>query len=307
MRKIYAIGETVYDIIFRKDEIITGRPGGSMLNSCISLGRIGLNVFFISEIGDDNLGRLIENYLNKNGVKTNYLSKFNEAQTSLALAFLDKNQDAHYSFYKSYPKKRLQQDFPDVNKNDVVLFGSFYSLIPEVRKAVITFVKKAKEKGAIILYDPNIRSPHKKEIPALKKYIYENFAYSDIIRASNEDFRVMFGLNEAGEVFDLISEYSNANLIYTSGPCNVHLFTNKFFSEYSVNPIKPVSTIGAGDNFNAGIIFSIIKNNIQKSDLTDIPEKTWKILINNGISFSSEVCLSFDNYISKNFTENRKY
>jgi fructokinase len=47
---VYCIGETVLDIIFRDDQVIAAKPGGSMLNTAVSLGRSGIPVEFISEI-----------------------------------------------------------------------------------------------------------------------------------------------------------------------------------------------------------------------------------------------------------------
>jgi fructokinase len=63
-------------------------------------------------------------------------------------------------------------------------------------------------------------------------------------------------------------------------------------------PIVPVSTIGAGDNFNAGVIYGLIKYNIGYHDLPLINEATWDKIIQCGIDFSAEVCQSYLNYIS---------
>ena len=41
MRKVIGIGETVFDIIFKNGQPISGRPGGSVFNAMISLGRMG--------------------------------------------------------------------------------------------------------------------------------------------------------------------------------------------------------------------------------------------------------------------------
>ena len=46
MRKIYAIGETVFDIIFKNGQPQAAKPGGAMLNSAVSLGRMGLPAIF---------------------------------------------------------------------------------------------------------------------------------------------------------------------------------------------------------------------------------------------------------------------
>ena len=96
MRKIYGIGETVLDIIFKNGQPQAAKAGGSVLNSFVSMGRIGLPVSFISEYGIDDVGNLIDNFLKENGVNTSGVYRFIDGSTSLALAFLDHKSDAHY-------------------------------------------------------------------------------------------------------------------------------------------------------------------------------------------------------------------
>ena len=40
MRKVFGIGETILDIIFRNDQPQKAVPGGSVFNGLISLGRL---------------------------------------------------------------------------------------------------------------------------------------------------------------------------------------------------------------------------------------------------------------------------
>lgn len=299
LRKIYTIGETVYDIIISEGQIVAGKAGGSMLNASVSLGRLGMDVVFISEVGQDDLGELILNFLEENGVKTSFIQQFSDGRTPVALAFLDQNQNAKYTFYKQYPEKRFQQPFPVVTENDIVLFGSFFSLSPQVREPVMKFVKQAKDAGDIIIYDPNIRKPHSQEIPEFLTMIRENIALADIVRASDEDFQAIFDIRHPEKAFEVVQKCSKASLIFTCGGESVHLFSARFSKNYPVPAIEVVSTIGAGDNFNAGIAYSLIQQEIFRSDLATLKPANWDQIISSGISLSAEVCKSLDNYIPK--------
>jgi fructokinase len=303
MRKVFTIGETVYDIIFKNGSIQTGKAGGSMLNSSVTLGRLGIDVSFISEIGADEVGELINKFLIENHVSTDFISRFEDGKTPVALAFLDENQNAAYSFYKIYPPKRLQQPFPEVTSSDIVLFGSFFSLSPQVRQPLIDFIKKARASGAIIIYDPNIRKSHQSEIPELHNLILENISLSDIIRGSDEDFITMFGVNNFDEATEIIKNSGNQIVIYTAGGDNVRLFSNNATNSFSVPGIIPRSTIGAGDNFNAGIIYALLRHNIFKIDLNNLQTDQWTKILNSGIELSQEVCKSYNNYISASFAK----
>jgi fructokinase len=57
MRKVIGIGETVLDIIFKNGKPVSALPGGSTFNAMISLGRSGVKTNFISETGNDRVGR----------------------------------------------------------------------------------------------------------------------------------------------------------------------------------------------------------------------------------------------------------
>ena len=102
MRKIIGIGETVFDIIFKNNQPISAKPGGSIYNALISLGRLKQPAVFISEIGKDRVGNTIKSFLEENEVSSQYLCPFDQGKTPLALAFLDEQQKADYLFYQEY-------------------------------------------------------------------------------------------------------------------------------------------------------------------------------------------------------------
>jgi len=296
-RMIYTIGETVYDIIFENGNILAGKPGGSMLNASVTLGRMGYPVTFISELGNDDLGNLIHDFLGENNVVTDYMERFDEGTTPVALAFLDRNKNARYSFLKHYPDKRLRQPFPKVNENDIVLFGSFFSLSQPVRMKVINFVKEAKSAGAMVVYDPNIRRPHQSELPALLPMIAENFSLADIVRTSREDFETIYGKRNPEEAFEIVHKYSDAVVIFTRDDQPVALAAGNFRKEYYVPQVQVISTIGAGDTFNAAVAMSLTDLQMTSEKLRKASSGQWDEMIENGIRLSQQVCLTFDNYI----------
>jgi fructokinase len=189
MRKIYTIGETLYDIIFQNNRPIASKPGGAMLNTAVTLGRLRLPVNLISEYSVDPVGEKIETFLEENHVQTDYIYKYHDGQTAIALAFLDKDNNASYTFYKLYPAERLNIRIPEFKKDDILIFGSLFALNSDVRDKLLDLLQKAREQGAIILYDPNFRSPHQEELPSLKPVILQNMSFADIVRGSDEDFR----------------------------------------------------------------------------------------------------------------------
>jgi fructokinase len=297
MRKIYGIGETVFDIIFKNGQPQAAKAGGAMLNSTVSLGRIGLPVFFISEYASDNVGKIIDSFLSENGVGTNYVDHFKHGKTKLALAFLNERNDANYTFYQDYPEKRLNIDFPMIRKDDIILCGSIYAITSEIRKKFMKLTTTAKENGAIVIYDPNFRPTHSSDLEILKPMIIENMQTATLIRGSDEDFKNIFGANTPDEAFNVVRKYCNC-LVYTANAEGVYVRTNSYAGRFAVKAIKPVSTIGAGDNFNAGMMAAIYRNQITIDQLDKMGEEVWSKVISMGVDFATNVCLSYDNYIS---------
>lgn len=302
MRKIYGIGETVLDIIFKENKPQAAKAGGSVLNSVVSMGRMNLPVSFISEYGQDDVGKLIDNFLNENGVDSSSVHRFKNGSTSLALAFLDAKNDAHYTFYKDFPEKRLDIEFPVIMKDDIVQCGSFYAIWPEIREKFKKFITQAKDNGALILYDPNFRPTHVSELNTLKPLIIENMKMTSLLRGSDEDFFNIFGTNSPDDAWKVARDYCRC-LVYTANTEGVFVRTTSFSGKFPVQKITPVSTIGAGDNFNAGMLTSVYRNNIKNDQLEQLSEKEWSEIISTAVAFATHVCMSYENYISEEFAE----
>lgn len=298
MPTIYAIGETIYDIIFRENQPRAAKPGGSMLNSAVSLGRCGLKVEMITEIGNDQVGRVVLDFLHENGVSASFINPVAEFKTPISLAFLDENGNANYSFYKKYPAERLNIEWPAAGKGDVVLFGSFYSLDKAIRSKIIPFIKKSKEKGAIIIYDPNIRKNHLDEIKSLMHLVEENIALADIVRGSNEDFENLFGLSDVEAVYSRVKEIACKYLVVTKGENGCVFYSEKINLHIPAKKVEVISTIGAGDAFNAGIVAGLYKLDLNVDDLVNIKTGNWTEILGFGLNFAADVCGSYDNYIS---------
>lgn len=305
MRKIYTIGETVLDILFKNNMPVTAKAGGACLNSAVTLGRIGLPVYFIGEYGVDEVGNFINSFLTDNGVSTDYVYRYYDGKSSLALAFLNENNDANYDFYKIYPDKRLALDFPEITGEDIVLFGSIYAVTTEVRPKLLEFIRNARKNNAIVIYDPNFRKHHLHELHKIKNLIIQNTGLADIVRGSNEDFSFIFGASNADEAYAEVLSYC-PNLLFTSNKNGVFVRTNAGSYTFPVKSIEPLSTIGAGDNFNAGIVYSLFRNGIYQKDIAGLSESDWKDIVSNAVDFATHVCLSYENYISKDFAERYK-
>ena len=299
MRKIIGIGESILDIIFRNQQPSHAVPGGSTFNTLISLGRLGIPTSFISEIGQDTVGNIILDFMRENHVGTENLDIFYEGKTPISLAFLDEHNEAQYMFYSQFPPKRLNFVWPRIDQDDIIVFGSYFALNPALHEKVREFITFAKDRKAIIYYDPNFRNAHAHEAVKLMPSVLENLEYADLVKGSTEDFGNLFHLTDARKIYlDHIKFYC-PNFICTQGGAGAELFCAQGGRHFAGTPITPVSTIGAGDSFNAGILFGLIKHDITLDRLYALTPEEWAPIIQYGIEFATAVCLSMDNYIDR--------
>lgn len=303
MRKVIGIGETILDILFRDGQPQAAVPGGSVYNAVISLGRMGQNVTFISETGNDRVGEMILANMRENGVDTANVNVFPEGKSPVSLAFLNERNDAEYIFYKDYPRQRLEVNMPEISSDDIIMIGSYFAITPVLRDKVKELLDRAHDAGAIIYYDVNFRSTHANEAIKLMPTIIENFEYADILRGSTEDFQNMFRQPDADKVYSNHVGFYCPNFICTDADGDVRLRTKHVCKDYPVTPLKAVSTIGAGDNFNAGVVYGLLKYRVRRADLAELTEADWDAIIRCGMDFSADVCKSVSNSVSMEFAE----
>ena len=303
MRKVIGIGETVLDIIFRDNQPVHAVPGGSTFNAIISLGRCGMETNFISETGNDHVGRMIIQFLKDNGCHAECVNVYPDSKSPLSLAFLNEKNDAEYVFYKDHPRDRLDFTYPDVQADDIVLFGSYYALNPVIRQQVKDFLEYAHNRGAILYYDVNFRASHQSEVMKLTPNLLENFELADIVRGSSEDFDILFKKSNPDEVYRSHIMFYTKNFILTQAANPVEVRADGGFSkQYAIEPVETVSTIGAGDNFNAGFLYGLLHDGITRQQLEQgLSSQQWDSLVHCALQFSSEVCKSLYNYVSPAF------
>jgi fructokinase len=79
----------------------------------------------------------------------------------------------------------------------------------------------------------------------------------------------------------------------------VRHFASGVVSTYPVRKVEVVSTVGAGDNFNAGVLYGLVRNNVTREKLRGLSAEEWDCIISHGLDFSSHACTLIENYVDK--------
>ena len=285
-KRVIGIGETVLDILFKDDQPQKAVPGGSTFNSVVSLGRAGVPCAMVTEVGDDHIGDIICRYLQDNGVASDFVCRREHVKSHVSLAFLDENNDAQYIFYKDHASVSLDGKLPEITEEDVVLTGSFFSINPAIRPVVGGLLRNARKAGAWIYYDVNFRKNHIADLPEVIGNIEENMSLADVVRGSVEDFGNLYGLHNGDEIYSRVCRLCST-LLLSDGARPIRVYTPNGCNIYPVREIETVSTVGAGDNFNAGFIYAMLQG------MDSLPSR-----IDMAQRWSQDVCRQIGNNIS---------
>lgn len=283
------------DIVFMDGQPRAAVPGGSVFNALVSLGRTmgdEAPVMMVSQIGSDHVADIMLDFMKKNGVSSQYMLQEPGRQSTVSMAMLNSRGDASYEFFRDRSMPPFRVPETGFGPEDVVLFGSFFAVDDATREQTRSLVRKARSCGAQVYYDINFRKNHNADLDRLRSEIIENCRLATIVRGSSEDIENVFGFTDATQAYESVIKELCPNFIYTRADQPAELFWGSSSLDYqhSVHPIAPievVSTIGAGDNFNAGFIYGLMHGSTP-SDCMSL-----------GIRFSAAVCQTLDNYVQK--------
>ena len=291
MQRVIGIGETVLDILFKNDQPQKAVPGGSTFNSIVSLGRAGVPCAMITQTGSDHIGDMICDFLRKNGVSDEFVCRQPNTKSHITLAFLNEHNDAQYEFYKDHASDLLDELKSErvkelMHEGDIVLFGSFFAINPVIRPVVRKLLKAAHEAGAWLYYDINFRKNHIADLPEVLPNIEENMRLANVVRGSMEDFDYLFSLQDPDAIYERVRSLCPM-LILTDGARSIRVYERDKVTKYDVQRIETVSTVGAGDNFNAGYIYAKLRGMDDQSSRIAMAQR-----------WSQDVCRQIGNNIS---------
>nr|WP_218599828.1 carbohydrate kinase [Polaribacter sp. NJDZ03] len=253
MSKIVCFGEVLWDVFPTHKKI-----GGAPLNVAVRLKSFKNDVAMVSAIGNDELGKLILNYINDLKINTDGVVILEDYTTGEVAVTLNEKGAATYEIVhpRAWDKIPLTAAAATLVKQaDAFVFGSLITRDAISKNTLYQLLKLAK----YAIFDVNLRAPfYTKEILVDLMYRADFIKLNDDELYEISDFLGSPFHNLEQNIHFIAQKTKTAHICVTKGEHGAVLLYNNALFYNSGYKIKVVDTVGSGDSFLASLISQLI-------------------------------------------------
>ena len=284
MSKLFAIGEALIDFIPGQTgaaikDVTSFEPivGGAPANVCGAFVKLGGAAEMITQLGADPFGDKILADFTNNHIGKTYVNRTEEANTSLAFVALQEDGSREFSFYRKpgadmlFAPQRVQKEwFQDAYALHFcsVSLGKY-----PMRDAHKKAIEYAKEAGAIISFDPNLRKPLWNDDEALLKAVLEFMPKAHILKISDEELEFITGKTTIEDAREQLFVGDVKLVIYTKGADGAECYTRKANASAESRKVQAVDTTGAGDSFIGAFLYQLYEKGVTVDGLEELTQE----------------------------------
>ena len=277
--KILVFGEVIWDVYPDKSVI-----GGAPFNFAAHTSHLGMDAYFITGVGDDELGKKALLEMEKHGVKTCFVQK-NSFDTGMCTVTLDENKVPSYFVHTNTAYDNITVDDDVINKikdldADVFYFNTLIQRNETSRKSLNYILDNVCFKH--IFCDINIRKDCF-DYDSLKLCMEK----STIVKISDEEAHYLYDLGiieDGGDcASDVAKKFPNIKqVVFTrggDGSCVLDTQSDKLYDSGKLPKTEVVSTVGAGDCYGATYIAYILGKKATIDEAIDAASKRSAIVV----------------------------
>lgn len=272
---VVALGELLIDftgsgVSPQGNGLFEACPGGAPCNVLAMLRKTGKSCAFIGKVGDDLFGILLRHTIEKAGIHTEHLIMDPNVPTTLAFVKTYENGDRDFSFYRKPGADMMltEAELPleTIANARIFHFGTLSMTHAGVRAATVKAVETAKEGGALISFDPNLRPPLWSDLGEAKQAIAWGLSKCDILKIADNELEFMTGETDFYQGAAALHEkYPNIKVLnVTAGADGSYSFYGEeepvFVPAFKLG--GTIETTGAGDTFCASVLNFVLENGI---------------------------------------------
>ncbi|GFI32259.1 MAG: carbohydrate kinase [Lachnospiraceae bacterium] len=280
---VTALGELLIDFI-QNDEsrqgnpIFEANPGGAPCNVLAMLAGLGHRVSFVGKVGKDSFGSWLKDVIGDVGICTDHLYMDDKVHTTLAMVHTFSDGDRDFSFYRNPGADMMltEEEVPEeiIRDSKIFHFGTLSMTHETVRKATQKAIRIAKEAGALISFDPNLRPPLWETLEDARAQVIYGLGQCDILKISDNEIQWLSGKEDFTEGVEWVNESFQIPLILVSmGRAGSRAYYKGKMVE--VEPFLQENTIeatGAGDTFCGCVLHYILEHGLEELTKADLVE-----------------------------------
>lgn len=280
---VVALGELLIDftengISGQGNPLLEANPGGAPCNVLAMLGRLSHRVAFIGKVGKDLFGTQLAEAVSEVGIDTLGLFQDETVHTTLAFVKTAPDGDREFSFYRNPGADMMlnEEDVEDCRQlleNTAVFHYGTLSMTHEgCCRATKKAIAIAKEAGAVLSFDPNLREPLWDSMDTAREQVLYGLRHCQILKISDNEIEWLTGETDYNKGISWIRERFDIPLILVSlgkegsiaDSGGNQVFVKAFHQE------KTIETTGAGDTFCACVLHFVLEHGIREYTLEEL-------------------------------------
>lgn len=280
---VTALGELLIDFTecgssHQGNPLYEANPGGAPCNVLAMLAKLGRSTAFIGKVGNDYFGQQLKNAIEGAGICADYLYMDNNVHTTLAMVHTFPDGDRDFSFYRNPGADMMlsSEEIPvEKLKNTTIFhFGTLSMTHSGVRCATKKALETAKEAGALISFDPNLRPPLWESLDVAREQVLYGISKCDILKISDNEIQWLTGKQDFTEgVAWILERYPILLILVSMGKSGSRAYYQGKMVEAA--PFLRGDTIeatGAGDTFCGCVLHYILGHKLEQLSEGDLLE-----------------------------------
>ena len=276
---VVALGELLVDftqngLSGQGNLLFEANPGGAPANVLAMLRKLGKRCAFLGKVGKDSFGDMLERTVEEAGIDVRALKRDKEIPTTLAVVHTFPNGDRDFSFYRKpgadIMLRAEELDEELLRETRIFHFGTLSLTDEPCRSATVRAYEIAKEAGALISFDPNLRPPLWPDEESARAAIEWGLSRCDILKIADNEIEFMTGETDFDKGAAILkARFPQIRLLnVTAGGDGSHSFyggRHVFVPACKLGGV--IETTGAGDTFCGSVLNFVLENGLD--GLTD--------------------------------------
>lgn len=274
---VVALGELLIDftengVSGQGNTIFEANPGGAPCNVLAMLNQLGRKTAFMGKVGVDIFGNKLKGVLDEVGIDTSALLMDPDVRTTLAFVQTFADGDRDFSFYRNPGADMMltegEVDGEMLAQCRVFHFGTLSMTHDEVRKATKKAIAIAKENGAVISFDPNLRPPLWSSLDLAKEQVDYGLRQCDVLKISDNEIQWFTGKEDYDEGSKVLQDTYHIPLILLSMGKEG---SRAYYRDLRVERApylqeNTIETTGAGDTFGGSCLNFVLEYGLDGLD-----------------------------------------